>query len=422
MGAYLSEPVTAKESSSGYGNRLGYGCSCMQGWRQGMEDAHITLPELGESGLALFGVFDGHGGREVALFCRDHVPNEVQRRLGISGGSCSSTSPPPLDTSTHVLGDTLRGTFHAIDTMLEQPEHQEEVLGHRGQKGDAGSAMQTAHGVLQASVQAELNQAKEKGALSREEVMQLMLKMNALKRLESQQTETVLRGLAADAVGCTAVCVLVSPTHYVCANAGDSRAVLCRAGRPVELSHDHKPNDECERRRIYAAGGTVQESQVGQGAHARTNYRVNGNLNLSRSIGDLQYKKRTDLPQDEQVICSTPDIVVEPRRPEDEFLVVACDGVWDVKTNEQVCEFVRGQLGAGRALSDLVEDLLNDCLAADPKATCGLGGDNMTCIVVKVNEDAVGELDDLSPALDVQKQDSETVKPPAGCFPFRCLR
>ncbi|CAK9093455.1 Protein phosphatase ppm-1.G (Protein phosphatase 2C isoform gamma homolog) (PP2C-gamma) (Protein phosphatase magnesium-dependent 1 gamma homolog), partial [Durusdinium trenchii] len=73
----------------------------------------------------------------------------------------------------------------------------------------------------------------------------------------------------------------------ITANAGDSRAVMCRKGQAVELSYDHKPASETEKTRIEAAGGYLEESAGGA--------RVNGNLNLSRAIGDLEYKKRSDL-------------------------------------------------------------------------------------------------------------------------------
>merc|ERR1719379_720878 len=136
---------------------------------------------------------------------------------------------------------------------------------------------------------------------------------------------------AADNVGCTAICVLVRKADILAANAGDSRAVLCRAGQAVELSFDHKPASQVEKDRIEAAGGYLEDTQGGA--------RVNGNLNLSRAIGDLEYKKNADLPPEQQVICSTPDIITERITPDDEFVVLACDGIWDVKTNEEVCNF-----------------------------------------------------------------------------------
>lgn len=76
MGAYLATPVTAKESSDGRssGGAIRWGASSMQGWRKTMEDAHVTETDvLGEPDSAVFGVFDGHGGSEVARFCQTHL-------------------------------------------------------------------------------------------------------------------------------------------------------------------------------------------------------------------------------------------------------------------------------------------------------------------------------------------------------------
>jgi len=70
------------------------------------------------------------------------------------------------------------------------------------------------------------------------------------------------------------------------ANAGDSRSVLSRNDRPFPMSVDHKPDDIEEKTRITDAGGFVSEG------------RVNGNLNLSRAMGDLEYKTNTDRPVD----------------------------------------------------------------------------------------------------------------------------
>ena len=82
----------------------------------------------------------------------------------------------------------------------------------------------------------------------------------------------------ANFAGCTAVVTLVSKTEIVCANAGDSRAVVSKKGKAKEMSIDHKPDTPSEKRRIENAGGYVEEG------------RVNGVLSLSRSLGDFEYK------------------------------------------------------------------------------------------------------------------------------------
>ena len=86
--------------------------------------------------------------------------------------------------------------------------------------------------------------------------------------------------------GCTATVVLISQTHYFCANSGDSRTVLARSQGPKmcePLSFDHKPSNPQEKNRIESAGGFVEED------------RVNGSLALSRALGDFEYKSNGDL-------------------------------------------------------------------------------------------------------------------------------
>ena len=124
--------------------------------------------------------------------------------------------------------------------------------------------------------------------------------------------------------------------RYLCsqvqANAGDSRSVLGVKGRAKPLSFDHKPQNEgqksrlrpcvaqltCEctgeKARITAAGGFVDFG------------RVNGNLALSRAIGDFEFKKSADLSPEQQIVTAFPDVVMHDVSSDDEFLVIACDG------------------------------------------------------------------------------------------------
>lgn len=98
------------------------------------------------------------------------------------------------------------------------------------------------------------------------------------------------------------------------ANAGDSRCVMGRAGQAVPLSFDHKPENEEERRRIEKAGSTITEG------------RVDGNLNLSRSLGDLKYKQNKRLTPEEHPVTGNPDIYTYDLTPEDDFIIMGCDG------------------------------------------------------------------------------------------------
>lgn len=118
------------------------------------------------------------------------------------------------------------------------------------------------------------------------------------------------------------------------ANAGDSRCIVCRDGKAIEMSFDHKPEDEPERNRINKAGGKVTQDG-----------RVNGGLNLSRAIGDHAYKTNKSLPLQQQMISPVPDVKKLTLQPEtDSFIFLACDGIWNSLSSQEVVDFINDKM------------------------------------------------------------------------------
>ena len=314
MGQTAGLAATEKESGNGHCSvkQLSWGVSCMQGWRPRMEDSHFALAQLGGewADTAAFAVLDGHGGREVALFCQQRLPSAIAKQ-------------PKADPEA-----ALKAAFEGMDKLLCRPEEQ--------------SFLQSFTGATRGG-----NTLQEAGR-----------------------------------VGSTAVVCLVQPKRLIVANAGDSRVVLSRDGVAVPLSEDHKPNLPAERIRIQRAGGVVERQQIGK----HVQYRVNGNLNLSRTIGDLDYKRNLRLPMSEQLISSTPDVIDFDRDEKDDFLLLACDGIWETMSSQDAVDFVNGRLqhdkDAPTALSTIMEELLDHCFAPDLASSGGVGGDNMTALLV----------------------------------------
>lgn len=205
----------------------------------------------------------------------------------------------------------------------------------------------------------------------------LKRRLSQLNTLPTGDTET-----AGYDSGCTAVVGLVRGHRLVVANAGDSRCVVCRSGQALDMSLDHKPEDETEYNRIRNAGGRVTKEG-----------RVNGGLNLSRAIGDHAYKRNKDLDLRDQMITALPDVKTLDIDPvTDEFMVLACDGIWNNMTSQEVVDFVKRELDKGtRPLSLICEMLFDACLAPDTTGD-GTGCDNMTCIIVQFHPDKDGEL------------------------------
>mmetsp|Transcript_33636 Transcript_33636/g.41197 ORF Transcript_33636/g.41197 Transcript_33636/m.41197 type:complete len:362 (+) Transcript_33636:66-1151(+) len=174
--------------------------------------------------------------------------------------------------------------------------------------------------------------------------------------------------------GSTCVIVLITPKHIICANAGDSRACYQRNAKVLPLSFDHKPSNCAELSRIKNAGGTV------------TLRRVDGDLAVSRGLGDFQYKGRPDLPPERQKVSCIPDITVYPRNDnQDELITLACDGIWDVVSNKDCLDLIQGILDEGETNLGLVcEEMLDICLEKESR-------DNMSIIVIACPNVRYGE-------------------------------
>ena len=197
-------------------------------------------------------------------------------------------------------------------------------------------------------------------------MMKMMQTVLQVKKGETPGEENKDDDMDLDGVGCTANVVLIDHDQrkLFVANAGDSRCILGHGGKCLPLSKDHKPDDPIEIKRIEAAGSTVNE----QG-------RVDGNLNLTRALGDLRYKKK-DLPAEDHPITANPD-TFEYEMPADlDFIFMGCDGVWERKSNDEMCEWIYSKLKGDKKSADLnaiCTDLLkNECLSHNHAETCKL--------------------------------------------------
>jgi len=162
-------------------------------------------------------------------------------------------------------------------------------------------------------------------------------------------------------------------------------------GEAKPLSYDHKPTNAAETSRIVAGGGFVEFGRVNGkfrvsfpvASDSLTLFDAPGNLALSRALGDFEFKQSPNLPAEQQVVTADPDINTHTHTAEDEFIVVACDGIWDVLTSQQVIDYVRLSIAKGQTLEQICESMMDRCLAPDSDWG-GVGCDNMTMMVVAI--------------------------------------
>ncbi|KAL5214013.1 hypothetical protein ABZP36_003165 [Zizania latifolia] len=251
---------------------VAFGSVSLAGRMRNMEDAVSLRPSFcvwaDGSPMHFFAVFDGHGGPHVSALCREQMHA--------------------------ILAEELAAAAAVAEEEVEEGRAWRAALSRSFSRVDALAAVACACG-----------------------------------RATVPRCECPLSGQTGSIIGSTAVVALLVRDRLVVANCGDSRAVLCRAGAPIPLSSDHKPDRPDEKARIEAAGGQVMYSN---GA------RVRGILAMSRALGDKYLKP--------EVICE-PDITITERTVEDECVILASDGMWDVISNETASDVARQCLEDG---------------------------------------------------------------------------
>ena len=303
----------------------------MQGWRKRQEDAHVAAISLGDKkNIDVFGVFDGHGGKEVSQFVSNHFTKEL-----VSNKNIEENMP-----------QALKETFIKMDEIMITDDGIEEIKKY-----------------ARISKEEDDIQSKKEPPNSQ---MQLIAQLLEPKNPESN--EISMR------TGCTACVMSVDETKkkLYFANAGDSRVVMCKKGVAYAQSEDHKPDMKSEKDRIYNAEGWI------------SNGRVKGYLNLTRGFGDLEYKQNKNLKPEEQMITANPDIKEVNFEDDIEFVIIGCDGIWDCLKNQEACDFVSKRLKENPDIkvSKIVEEMMDSIIAKDLYSQSGIGCDNMTCIVI----------------------------------------
>ena len=333
MGQILSTPVIDKECHQGTDSFTSFGICSMQGWRMSMEDSHVAELNIWETNgspddpivgeglfsdhLAMYSVFDGHGGSAVANFCRSQFAKIFREHLLNSINNYytnSNIKPPPISSLLlkKILIESIKNTFQITD---------QEILSDQN--------------------------------------------------------------LYNDHSGSTCSCVLISKKlgTIICANAGDSRSVLALDGVAKTLSFDHKPSLMNEQSRIVAANGFVETD------------RVNGNLALSRAIGDFEFKTNENVSTEEQIVTSFPDILIHKiDYSKDDFIIIACDGIWECLTSQDCVNMVyRGIISTEtNTLNDIASKILDICCAPNTEEN-EIGCDNMSIIIVALLQNGESE-------------------------------
>ncbi|KAF8693723.1 hypothetical protein HU200_039140 [Digitaria exilis] len=322
MGAGASFPIGGQQFPSlekitegGENIRISYSASAMQGHRGAMTDARAVVPDLDDH-TSFFGVYDGHGGESVALFCAKQFHVELCNHQDYQNN----------------LPAAIRSVFFRMDELLLQSDEWKESL-------RAGSKC--------------LMQFLESGFCAPKKV--------TTPYIAPQKT------------GSTACVAIIRNHQIIVGNAGDSRCVVSRNGQAVVLSVDHKPMDQAERNRIQRAGGEVVRDKIhtAEGFRGRRVGipRINGILTVSRAIGDFEFKNNKQMSPEQQVVTCEPSVRGLTINHDVEFLVVASDGIWKSMSSQGVVDLVHHYTRSGVDDRSICEQLCQRSLKSMDNST-----------------------------------------------------
>ena len=333
----LKYALLEKKYEKNESNYLRFGTCSMQGWRARMEDSYINEINIGDKKqYNIFGIFDGHRGKETSQFVKNHFIEELLLNDNFKKENICLA---------------LKETFFKMDELMLSSKGKKELIQLHSQ-----------------SLKDDIK-LKEKNII-------LKLPFQPLTHYNS---------------GCTAcICIIdiLNKTIYF-ANVGDSKGILIKNNIAKKITSEHNSYNLNENKRIINAGGIILDNRI---------YYNNGLINVSRSLGDLDFKRNKNLSKENQIITSEPDIFVE-KFNEGDFIILCCDGVWECFDNvQEIYDFIKDNLNneknyCGIINSNLCYDNCNlskiigkmfDCIVAKNMDGNFSGYDNMSCICIQI--------------------------------------
>ncbi|KAI5968313.1 MgPP2CL-1 [Candida margitis] len=325
-------------------------------YRSKMEDVHTYIANFAERvDWGYFAIFDGHAGKESARWCGNNLHSLLEQEIDLE-----------LQDQNNALQATSNSEAIAGDSK-SAPDVSNRSVGNSNTSNSTGSASS-----IPLKGRVDMKDHLYKSFVKADE----MIEKNgqgasgctaavAVLRWESETEDDCMvdatntgKQNSNDAKTFDFVPTKNHKRMLYTSNVGDSRIILSRNGKAYRLSYDHKASDKNEIDRVENSGGLILKN------------RVNGVLAVTRSLGDSYMK---DLVLGKPFTTSTQII------RDDEFMIIACDGVWDVISDTKACKIIAECFKNGLDAQEASKKLCQ--LAIDASTT-----DNVTVMVVQFDQ------------------------------------
>ena len=360
MGEELDKPEKTYSPIDNNNIYLKFGYNQVQGWKKSMEDYEIDfLDPVENKFMNIFGIFDGHGGREVPKYLKAHFMD------------CLNKNKNFIEEK---YKEGITETFFELDKSFTTKEAQEELAKYSEEfKPEKEKEIK------------EINDlCGENEKLNDEELKQVMA-FN-----EVFEPRNIENANIAEFTGATGMIIAVCYNQILIAYAGNSRClVLDKDGKIIKNTKDHTMKDENEKKRVDLArsfNDEDEEKKKGEDEHMEY-------LDSTRGFGDLEFKGNEWIEPKDQEVSVEPQIELVPY-DEAKYIIFGSHGMFEgdeKKVNDEVGKFFIDELKKGSDIkfSDIIQNYFEKIIAKDKNNDKNIGLDNMSCFLIELKNDEI---------------------------------
>ena len=369
MGEELDTPIKQYSPKDDKNIYLRYGLNQVQGWKKSMEDFTVDFMEPDQENFSnVFGIFDGHGGREVPKYLSLHFVEYLKKNTNFQNGK---------------FKDALNETFFKIDESFKSEEAQKELLKYSEEIKPS----------KEQEIKAINNLCAPGEKLNDDELEQIMT-FN-----EVFDPRNIENANIAEFTGSTGIILFLGDKNIYVANAGNSRClVIDKDGKLINKTKDHTMNDPEEKKRVELARSfNEEEEKKKEEEQGHTEY-----LDSTRGFGDWEFKGNEWIDQKDQEVSVEPDILEVPIN-DVQYLIMGSHGMFesgsndndnDDTVNKEVCKFFMDKIkdNPDKPYSEIIKEYFEKIIPEKNDGNINTKGlDNMSCIVVNLMKEKIAE-------------------------------
>ena len=360
MGEELDKPEKTYTPKEGENKYLKFGLNQIQGWKKTMEDYAIDFLDTDEQKfMNIFGIFDGHGGREVPKYLSQHFFEYLNKNKNYS-----------LEKYKEAFSET----FFDLDKSFTTKEAQNELTKYSEEfKPDKKQELK------------EINDLCSPNEKLNDEELEQVMAFN-----EVFDPRNIENANIAEFTGATGMIIAVCYRDILIAYAGNSRClILDKDGNIINQTKDHTLKIESEKKRVdLARSFNDEDEEKKKGEEEHMEY-----LDSTRGFGDLEFKGNEWIEQKDQEVSVEPEIIFVPYEKA-KYIIFGSHGMFegeDDNINKEVGKFFFDEINKNKEakFTDIIQNYFEKIIAKEKNNEKNIGLDNMSCFFVELKNDEI---------------------------------